>query len=317
VLILVSLIGALLAVAGAVFFALVDASGRDDLPAAATPPLPRAPAPGASNPLGVTSPAAVRLDGVDAFRLGFRRPPRAGIVFDLDTGEVFWRRQPHRRLPIASLTKIMTALVVVERARPRGRVKITRAALRYSGSGVGVLPKGKRVPLDAVMHGLLLPSGNDAAIALADHVAGSERRFVRLMNRRARGLRLSCTRFVSSHGLEAGNRSCAADLAALTRVAMQSRRIARIVRKLHAAPRFPIKGGRLFLTNTNPLLRTRYPGTIGLKTGYTNRAGLNFVGVVRRRGRTFGVVLLRSPDPAAQTKKLLDKSFRLHRIKRQ
>jgi D-alanyl-D-alanine carboxypeptidase len=255
--------------------------------------------------------AAVRVDGVDAFSVRLRRPPRAGLVFDLDSGEVLWRRAPLRVLSIASLTKIMTALVVTERTKPRDVVRISPAALKYSGSGVGVLPKGKRVKLETLMNGLLIVSGNDAAIALAVHVAGSERRFVRLMNRRARALGFRCTRFASSHGLEAGNRSCAADLAAMTRLAMKRPRIARIARRRQGIFRFPVKGGKLYLTGHNPLQRIGYPGTIGLKTGYTDEAGRCFVGVARQKGRTLGVVLLNSFDPARQAPKLLDLGFRL------
>ena len=160
------------------------------------------------------------------------------------------------------------------------------------------------------MNGLLIVSGNDAAIALAAHVSGSERRFVGLMNRRARALGLRCTRFASSHGLEAGNRSCAADLAAMTRLAMERPRIARIARRRQGIFRFPIKGGKLYLTGHNPLQRIGYPGTLGLKTGYTDEAGRCFVGVARRRGRTLGVVLLDSFDPARHAPKLLDLGFR-------
>ena len=239
-----------------------------------------------------------------------KRPPRAGIVYDLSIGEVLWRRRPLKRLPIASLTKIMTAIVVAERTRPRERARVTRAALDYSGSGIGLLPKRRLVPVEALLHGLLLVSGNDAAIALADHVAGSERRFVALMNARARGLGLRCTRFVSAHGLERSNRSCAADLASLSRVAMGNRRIARIARKRQAAVRFPIKGGHLYLSSTNPLLRARYPGAIGLKTGYTEAAGRSLSAVVRRGPRRLGVVLLDSPNPARQARKLISEALR-------
>src|ERR671915_725223 len=155
---------------------------------------------------------------------------------------------------MASLTKIMTALLVVEQSRPNDPVRITRAALRYTGSGIGLLPRGKRVRLETLLNGLLIVSGNDAAIALAVHVSGSERRFVRLMNRRAREWGLECTRFASSHGLEAGNRSCARDLAVLTRMAMAKERIRRIARRRQVAFRFPIKGGKLYLTGHNPLM---------------------------------------------------------------
>src|ERR671916_1984347 len=167
---------------------------------------------------------SIPLAGVDAFHVRLRKPPRAALVFDLDSGDVLWRRRPLRVLPMASLTKIMTALVVAQETRPDERVRITKAALNYSGSGVGLLPKGKRVRLETLMNGLLIVSGNDAAIALAVHVSGSERRFVRLMNRRARALGLSCTRFASSHGLEAGNRSCAHDVAGLPRGAVKRER---------------------------------------------------------------------------------------------
>jgi D-alanyl-D-alanine carboxypeptidase len=255
--------------------------------------------------------SAVRLGGVDAFRPRLRKPPRAGLVFDLDTGEVLWQRNPLEVLPMASLTKIMTVLLVAERTQPGERVRITRAALRYSGSGVGLLPKGRRVSLSSLVHGLMLVSGNDAAIALAVHISGSEARFVRAMNDRARELGLRCTRFASSHGLEAGNRSCAADLAALSRIVMDRPRIAKVVRKRQAVFPFPIKGRKLYLYGHNPLMRLGYPGAIGLKTGYTGEAGRCFVGVARRGGRTLGVVLLNSFDPSLQAPKLLDLGFRL------
>ena len=278
-----------------------------DAPPARAPGSAVADVPPAAPPL---LPGAVSLQGTDSFRIVFKQPPRAGLVFDLGSGRVLWRRRPLRRMPVASLTKIMTALVVVDHAPPRDQARITRAALRYSGSGVGLLPKGRHVSVESLLHGLLLVSGNDAAIALADHVAGSERRFVALMNARARALGLGCTRFVSAHGLERGNRSCAADLAAMARLAMEQPRIARVVRKRSADVRFPIKGGRLYLNSTNPLLRARFAGAIGLKTGYTGDAGRSFVGIVRRGRRRFGVVLLHSPDPARQARKLLGTAFR-------
>jgi D-alanyl-D-alanine carboxypeptidase (penicillin-binding protein 5/6) len=172
-----------------------------------------------------------------------------------------------------------------------------------------MLPKGKRVRLETLMNGLMIVSGNDAAIALAVHVSGSERRFVRLMNRRAREWGLDCTRFASSHGLEPANRSCPRDLAVMTRMAMAKERIRRIARRRQVAFRFPIKGGKLYLTGHNPLIRLGYRGAVGLKTGYTNEAGRCFVGVARRGGRRMGVVLLNSRDPSRHAPILLDKAF--------
>jgi D-alanyl-D-alanine carboxypeptidase (penicillin-binding protein 5/6) len=274
-------------------------------PVAGAPEEPREPA-----PLIESEPVPdVPLGGVDAFHVQLRKPPRAGLVFDVDTGEVLWRRRPMLVLPMASLTKIMTALIAVEGGEPDEPVRITPAALHYSGSGVGLLPRGKRVRFETLLNGMLIVSGNDAAIALAVHLAGSERRFVALMNRRARIWGLDCTHFASSHGLEDGNRSCARDLAVLTRLAMAEPRIRRIVRRRQVDFHFPIKGGRLFLYGHNPLIRMGYPGAIGLKTGYTNAAGRCFVGVVRRGGRRLGVVLLNSRDPAKHAPKLLDAAF--------
>jgi D-alanyl-D-alanine carboxypeptidase len=272
---------------------------------AAAPDEPREPA-----PLIEAEPVPeVPLAGVDAFHIHLRKPPRAGLVFDVDTGEVLWRRRPLLELPIASLTKIMTALIAVEGGEPDDPVRITPEALHYSGSGVGLLPRGKRVRFETLLNGMLIVSGNDAAIALAVHLAGSERRFVGVMNRRATQWGLQCTHFASPHGLEDGNRSCARDLAVMTRLAMAEPRIRRIVRRRQVDFRFPIKGHRLYLYGHNPLIRMGYPGAIGLKTGYTDAAGRCFVGVARRGGRRLAVVLLNSRDPAKHAPKLLDAAF--------
>ncbi|MEA2365952.1 MAG: hypothetical protein QOI32_1464, partial [Thermoleophilaceae bacterium] len=311
---LIAILAAPLVVAAAAVLSFGDASGGG----APSPPLavgspPIAPAPEAPRepaPLIEAEPTpAVPLSGVDAFHVQLRRPPRAALVFDVSTGETLWRRRPLMVLPIASLTKIMTALLTVERSHPSDPVRITGAALRYSGSGIGLLPRGKRVRLETLLNGLMIVSGNDAAIALAVHLAGSERRFVAMMNERARDWGLDCTQFASSHGLEDGNRSCARDLAVLTRLAMAEPRIRRIVRRRQVDFRFPIKGRRLYLYGHNPLIRLGYPGAIGLKTGYTYAAGRCFVGVARRDGRTLAVVLLNSRDPAKHAPKLLDAAF--------
>jgi D-alanyl-D-alanine carboxypeptidase len=258
------------------------------------------------------SPLAVRLDDPrDTVTDGFRKPPAAGLLFDLDSGRVLWRHRPERVLPIASLTKMMTALVAVERLPEKGRVTITKEALAYTGSGVGMFKRGKRIEVRTMLHGLLLPSGNDAAIALAQQAAGSVREFVVLMNARARAMGLACTRFSSVSGIrDSGNHSCAPDLAAMARAVLREPRLARIVRRRSAVLPFPIKGGKLYLYNNNPLLRLGYRGTTGVKTGYTEAAGRCLVATVRRGGRHLGVVLLDSPDPGRQAVRLFDRAFR-------
>jgi D-alanyl-D-alanine carboxypeptidase (penicillin-binding protein 5/6) len=257
------------------------------------------------------SPLAVQIDGsVDAVHARFKVQPRSGLLFDLDTGQVLWRRDPTRILPVASLTKMMTALVVVDRVPPGGVVKITREALAYQGSGVGLLPRGKSIGVSTMLHGLLLPSGNDAAIALAQRAVGSVPAFVDAMNQRARAMGLLCTHFSSPSGFaDAGNHSCAADLAAIARAVLRQPRLATIVRRRQAVLPFPIKGGKLYLNNNNPLLRLGYRGTTGIKTGYTDAAGHCLVATAHRGARRLGVVLLHSPDTATQATKLLDRGF--------
>ncbi|WP_320669398.1 D-alanyl-D-alanine carboxypeptidase family protein [Patulibacter defluvii] len=285
------------------------------------PPAPMQAANGPVDDPPLVTPLRLRLAGArNAFPDPFRKPPRAALVFDLDSGEVLWRKAATRDLPIASLTKIMTALLVNAHAPASARVRITKQALAYQGSGVGLLPKHRTVQLETMLYGLMLASGNDAAIALAQHVSGTVPRFVARMNSQARALGLRCTRFDSPSGFEevrfqrqAANRSCAADLAVLARALLDQPRLARIVRTRVANRPFPVKGGRIQLYNHNPLLKERYPGTLGIKTGYTDVAGRSLVAAVERdvhgKRRRLGVVLLHSPDPGRQAKALLSRSF--------
>ncbi len=311
---------AVLALLGAgVAAGLTLAPGEEPRPEPAPPPVDQPLADGPAPLAGggtAPSPLSVRLDDPrDLVHIRFKRRPRSGLLFDMDTGRVLWRRDPTRVLPIASLTKMMTALVAVRRLPPGSKVRITKAALSYQGSGVGLFRRGRRIGVETMLNGLLLPSGNDAAIALAQQAAGgSVKRFVRAMNRRARAMGLTCTRFSSPDGLEdRGNHSCTPDLAALARAVLREPRLARIVRRRQVVLPFPIKGGRIYLYNHNPLLRQGYRGVTGVKTGYTSQAGRCFVATARRGRLRLGVVLLHSPNPGDQARKLLDRGFRLAR----
>jgi serine-type D-Ala-D-Ala carboxypeptidase (penicillin-binding protein 5/6) len=269
-----------------------------------------------------SAPAHVRVT------MRFKHAPRDGALFDLRTGRVLWSRGLHRTRPIASLAKMMTAIVVNDRARDRERVFISARARQEPGSAVGLLPPHRRVRLRLLLYGLLLPSGNDAAVALAEHVAGSVSRFVRLMNAKARALGLRCSHFSSPDGYEdRGNRSCPRDLAVLAHEVLRRPRLARVVRtdyisfpsllphtakvKRHGKRRKITvwKPGRLYLATHNPLLVDGYPGVTGIKTGYTDAAGRCLVATARRRGVSLGVVLLHSPDPGGQAERLLTRGF--------
>jgi serine-type D-Ala-D-Ala carboxypeptidase (penicillin-binding protein 5/6) len=235
---------------------------------------------------------------------------RSGLLFDVHTGEVLWERSPGRELPIASLTKMMTAVVTVAHSKPTDRVLITREATRFTGSGVGLLPRGKHVLERALLYGLLLPSGNDAAVALAQHVAGTQAGFVAQMNAQAHAMGLRCTHFSTVSGVvDQGNHSCASDLALLARAVLANHLLAKIVASRSAILPFPIKGGKLYLYNNNPLLLTRYPGADGVKTGYTSASGPCLVATARRGRAWLGVVLLNSINTTGQAEQLLNAGF--------
>ena len=266
------------------------------------------------------SPLAVRLDlPGDPVKIKFKKPPKSALLFDLDTGRVLYRSNPTEVRPIASLTKMMTALVVADRVKPGSKVLITKEALHYEagGSAIGLLPRGRWIGVNTMLYGLMLPSGNDAAIALAQRAAGgSVRRFVRYMNEKADQLGLVCTHFSTPSGFsDRDNHSCAADLAAIGRAVLRQPRLARIVKEREAILPFPIKGGKLYLYNHNPLLRQGYRGTTGIKTGYTDAAGQCLVATVRRGPFKLGVVLLDSPNPGKQAMQLLDRGFKASRIR--
>jgi serine-type D-Ala-D-Ala carboxypeptidase (penicillin-binding protein 5/6) len=314
-----ALLLAILAVAAVAIAISKPSSGHGSGAAAAKRSITHHPAPVAPPATSATglplAKPALALHGIgtpaqDSVHIAFHAPPRAGVLFNLDTGQVLWQRNALRRVRIASLTKMMTALLTVKSAPPSARVLVTRKAVNSAGSKVGVLPLGRHVRLETMLYGLLLPSGNDAAIALAQHVAGSIGSFVSRMNAEAAGLGMGCTRYSSPSGyVDTGNFSCAADLAVLARVDLQQRRLARIVRTHSVRLPFPIKGGRLYLYNNNPLLIYRYPGLTGLKTGFTDAAGRCLVATAERHGVRLGVVVLHSPNPGTQARQLLDRGF--------
>jgi serine-type D-Ala-D-Ala carboxypeptidase (penicillin-binding protein 5/6) len=281
-------------------------------PATAPPGISRGPSAHAATPTRPPAPHAgyTLAPAQKPLRVKLKQPPRSGLLFDVRSGRVLWERDPNQSLPIASLTKMMTAIVVVAHSRPGDRVLITRAAVHFSGSGVGLLPRGKRVSLLPLLYGLLLPSGNDAAIALAQHVAHTQAQFISMMNVKGEAMALRCTHFSTVSGVQdRGNYSCATDLAVIAHAVLEQRLLGRIVASQSAILPFPIKGKKLFLYNNNPLMYLRYPGVDGVKTGYTEAAGPCLVAAARRGRLWFGVVLLHSVNPAGQAQQLLNAAF--------
>jgi serine-type D-Ala-D-Ala carboxypeptidase (penicillin-binding protein 5/6) len=269
---------------------------------------------------GVISPDDARfalqpVAGPLPVRYRFKHPPVAGILFDVRSGEVLWQRNAGLERPIASLTKMMTALMVARADRPTERVKVSRNAAHTQGSATGLLPRGRKVPLEALLKALILISANDAAVALAEHDAGSVPRFIKEMNVQAQSMGLSCTHFSTPNGLrDRGNYSCPRDLAALARADLANKRIAEIVQTRYAKPRFPIKGKHLYLSNNHYFLQRGLNGVpgaqvTGLKTGFTDAAGSCYVTTARLGGHHLGLVLLHSPSPLTQVPALLRAGF--------
>lgn len=263
----------------------------------------KAPTVPARSPYGI-APAPRRVT------VHLKLPLTSGLLFDVRTGQVLWARDAQAVLPIASLTKMMTALVVVEHIAPSAKAQITKDVVHFSGSGMGVLPLGKRVSVLTLLYGLLLPSGNDAAIALAQRVAGTQSRFIAMMNAQAQAMGLRCTHFTTVSGIvDRGNHSCVADLALLAHTVLTQPLLARIVGARSAIMPLPIKGGRVWLYNNNPLYLLGYPGTDGVKTGLTTAAGHCLVATARRGRRWLGVVLLHSANAGPQAETLLNAGF--------
>jgi len=237
---------------------------------------------------------------------------RAFILADLDSGQVLAERGARDRLPVASLTKIMTAMLVLERARPEDVVVVTPEAAG-NGLTVGVselgLRAGERVRVEDLLYALMLQSANDAAVALAEHVSGSVEAFIADMNVRARRLGLRDTRFFSPSGLDDRGFSTVADLLTLTAAAYRDPRFATIVATRTREIPAPEGETPRVVQNRNVLLWL-YPGAVGVKTGFTTPAGFCIVAVAERNGvRLAAVVLGGANEVFSEAATLLNHGF--------
>ena len=246
---------------------------------------------------------------------GIAAPPqvtgRAFVVENGSTGEVLLAHDARERVPIASITKLMTVLLTLEHARPGDVVTVSPFAAGVGESSAD-LRAGERITVLELLEAGLIQSANDAADALAFYVGhGSEERFVAMMNAKARRLGLKDTHFVRPDGLDAaGHVASARDVTLLARVVMHRPLVRKIVRMRAAT----ISGGRTVHT-WNDLLSS-YPGIFGVKTGHTSAAGWSEVAAARRRGVTIYATLLGSPDRStrnADLSQLLDWGFARYR----
>ena len=208
----------------------------------------------------------------------------SAVLMDAETGQILYEKNPDTKMRIASTTKIMTALVVLEHCGLQESVTILPEHM-VEGSSMYLKP-GEMVTVESLLYGLLLCSGNDAALALADHSAGSVERFVGWMNEKARTLGMNGTSFANPNGLDAENHySTARDMALLATYAAENPTFVRICSTMTASV------GDRNMSNHNKLLH-RLDGCIGMKTGYTMAAGRTLVSCVQRSGGRLVAVTL-------------------------
>jgi serine-type D-Ala-D-Ala carboxypeptidase (penicillin-binding protein 5/6) len=238
----------------------------------------------------------------------------AAYLIDADTGRVLYNMNSHQQLPIASTTKIMTAIVAIENANLEQGVTVEQSDLDQvpPGASNAGLVSGDYFRLRTLLYGLMLPSGTDASIVIARTAAGATGNFVAMMNRKALELRLTHTHFSSPHGFSSANHySSAADLVTLTNYAMRNPLFAQIVGQSTYDVRPSRYTHAYHWENMNTLL-TSYPGADGVKTGWTNDAGVCLVFSARRNGHhLIGVELhaLSYDAVFADGAKLLDLGF--------
>ena len=213
----------------------------------------------------------------------------AAVVMDLDTGQVLYGKGEHERRPPASLTKVMTGYLAGKQFQAQQWITVSETAASIGESSLN-LKTGDVLTFDALLHGALMKSANDACVALAEYMAGTEKNFVQNMNLQACLLGCKDTNFCNSNGLPAeGHYSSAYDLALMTRAAMQNETFAAIVQKQQYMVHWQ-DGRQLLVRNTNRLLR-EYPGAIGVKTGTTNEAGQCLIAVAEKAGKRVIVVV--------------------------
>ncbi len=223
-------------------------------------------------------------------------------VLDAVSGRVLYERNSAERSLIASTTKIMTALIVCEQCNVLDRMRIPKEAVGIEGSSM-YLQEGEVLTLQELLYGLMLSSGNDAAVALAIYCGGTVEGFAQLMNDKARVLGLSGTHFENPNGLDSpGHYSTARDLAKLAAYAMENPIFAKTVSAKQ------IKIGERYLTNHNKLL-WRVGGADGVKTGYTKAAGRILVSSAVREGRRIIAVTIDAPDDWQDHASLLEEGF--------
>lgn len=234
----------------------------------------------------------------------------SAISYDISNDSLLFEKEPGKRLPMASLTKIMTAIIALENLDLSQKVKVTHSAATIGEDSMG-LTEGEELTVEELLHGLLMTSGNDAAETIAQTSKFGRSRFLHLMNQKAEDLGLSNTRFTNPSGLEGDGEqySTAKDLMIMTRYALQNPTFARIVSTYsYDIPATDTHKEFQLINETN--LLTSYPGVKGVKTGYTYEAGYCLVTYLEYEGHQIVAVVMNSQDRRVEMASLLDYSLK-------
>lgn len=234
----------------------------------------------------------------------------AAVVIDGNNGQVLYEKNPHQRMYPASTTKTLTAIIALEYGRLNDQVLVTGEACDIEGSAIG-LEEGERISLEDLLYALMLSSGNDAAIAIAQHIGGSVNGFVELMNKKAERIGAMDSHFNNPNGLpDPEHYSSAYDLAVIAHYAMQNPEFRKIVVTEDKIIQRENPEAQTILANHNKML-WQYEGATGIKTGYTDAAGQCLISSARRGGRELIAVVLSSIGYSIwdDSKVLLDYGF--------
>ncbi|MFY0757754.1 D-alanyl-D-alanine carboxypeptidase family protein [Metabacillus dongyingensis] len=222
---------------------------------------------------------------------------RSAILIEQESGRVLFEKDAHTKRRIASITKIMTAILAIESGKMDEKATVSNRAIHTEGSAV-YLQEGEKIKLEDLVYGLMLRSGNDAAVAIAEHVGGSVEGFVHLMNQKAAEIGMMNTEFANPHGLDdhENHYSSAYDMAILTRYAMENPIYQKISgTKVHRAPNPNEQWDRVW-RNKNKLLTSLYEYSTGGKTGYTKRAKRTLVSTAQKDGMNLVAVTIDASD---------------------
>lgn len=280
------------------------------------------PAPGSPDRRGAPGASVQGPTGNTPAQLGFDVQAPSAILVDAGTGQVLFEKNADEPVHPASIVKIMTMLVTMDAVKAghvslQDRVRVSRAAEAMGGSQV-YLVAGETWTLEQLLEAVAIASANDASVAIAEHVAGTEAAFVELMNRKARDLGMKATRFVNSHGLppaegEDPNITTARDIAIMARALVTQ--YPEVLRWTSIRSKVFREQPRFVMINTNRMVGT-VEGVDGLKTGHTSEAGFSLAATAQRDGRRLIAVLMRTDSDEArveQATRLLEFGFRAYR----